>query len=66
MIRCPACGSVRVVLVVSPDPHASCGRCGAAWIQEGGEQRAVRAPLRPPSPHPPAANDAGPIPWASV
>jgi ribosomal protein S27E len=66
VIRCPACGSVRVVVVVSPNPRAFCGRCGAAWVQDHGEQREVRSPIQPPSPEPPVENDAGPIPWASA
>jgi hypothetical protein len=41
MARCPVCGSVHIVIVVSPRPRASCSRCGARWIQEGSEQSAV-------------------------
>jgi hypothetical protein len=34
--RCPVCGSLKVILVVSPTRRAFCGRCGARWLQEGG------------------------------
>ena len=42
LIRCPACESARVVVVVSPSPKAFCVRCGARWVQEGSLQRQVR------------------------
>jgi hypothetical protein len=38
---CPVCESAHVLIVVSARPRASCSRCGARWIQEGSEQRAV-------------------------
>jgi len=39
--RCPVCESVQIVVVIGPRPRAWCSRCGARWIQEGSEQRAV-------------------------
>jgi ribosomal protein S27E len=42
VVRCPVCGSLRVVIVLSAERRASCARCGARWAQEGGYQRAVR------------------------
>jgi hypothetical protein len=66
MIRCPACESVRVVIVVSPDPHGLCARCGATWLQDGPEQRDVRSRSEPVAAPPAAVNDSGPIPWASA
>ncbi|HEY3209451.1 MAG TPA: hypothetical protein VGL18_06600 [Actinomycetota bacterium] len=52
MSRCPVCRSVRIVIVVSPERRAFCTACGARWIQEGSDQRAVkpgivRAPAAP-------------------
>lgn len=43
MPRCPCCDSPRIVIVLSPNPRAFCGVCGATWIQEGALQRNVRA-----------------------
>jgi hypothetical protein len=42
MVRCPVCESARIVIVVSPLRRAFCTACGARWIQEGSEQRAIR------------------------
>jgi len=39
--KCPVCDSVRVVVAGRLHLKASCSRCGAGWIQEGAEQRAV-------------------------
>jgi len=44
MARCPVCQSARIVIVVSPDRRAFCTACGARWIQEGSEQRAIKRP----------------------
>ena len=41
MPRCPVCESFQVVVVVSPWSSAWCDGCGARWIQEGCEQRAI-------------------------
>jgi hypothetical protein len=41
MPQCPVCGSFQVVVVVSPRSSAWCDGCGARWIQEGCEQRAI-------------------------
>ena len=43
MVRCPACESVQIGFLVSPRP-TSCYYCGATWLQEGSEQRAVQGP----------------------
>jgi ribosomal protein S27E len=42
MVRCPICESVQIGYLVSPRP-TSCYYCKATWLQEGGEQTAVRA-----------------------
>lgn len=42
MARCPECGSVRVVIVVSPDRRAFCVRCGTRWVQDGIQQRSIQ------------------------
>lgn len=42
MSRCPVCQSVRIVIVLGSTRHAFCTRCGARWIQEGAEQRAIQ------------------------
>jgi Zn-finger nucleic acid-binding protein len=65
MIRCPVCQSNRVVVVVSPDPHAFCARCAAVWTQNGDVQRDVR-PASQEEPPRRTLEDAGPIPWASA
>jgi hypothetical protein len=41
MSRCPVCRSVRIVLILGATRRAFCTRCGARWVQEGVEQRAV-------------------------
>jgi hypothetical protein len=43
MVRCPVCESVQIGYRVSPRP-TSCYYCGATWLQDGGEQTAVRRP----------------------
>jgi len=50
MSRCPICQSVRIVIVVSPQRRAFCTACGARWVQEGSEQRAVKAGILPRTP----------------
>ena len=46
MLHCPVCQSFQIFVVVSPSPSAWCDQCGARWIQEGSEQRAImREPL---------------------
>jgi Zn-finger nucleic acid-binding protein len=42
MTRCPVCRSVRIVVVLTSARLAFCTRCGARWIQEGSEQRAIQ------------------------
>ena len=49
MIRCPSCGSPRVILVVS-HRHARCLRCGTTWIQDGPYQDRIRIPDTRPQP----------------
>jgi Zn-finger nucleic acid-binding protein len=44
LIRCPVCESATVTIVLNSTPHASCGRCGATWIQEGSWQRSIQSP----------------------
>ena len=41
MSRCPVCRSVRIVLILGATRRAFCTKCGARWIQDGAEQRAV-------------------------
>lgn len=43
MVRCPVCESVQIGFLLSPRPTA-CFYCGATWLQDEGEQTAVRAP----------------------
>jgi uncharacterized paraquat-inducible protein A len=31
---CPVCGSVRIVIVVSPRRRAFCASCGTRWMDE--------------------------------
>jgi Zn-finger nucleic acid-binding protein len=58
MPQCPVCESFQVVVVVSPSPSAWCDRCGARWIQQGGEQRAImREPVAYPREWPAAHRD---------
>ncbi|MGH2674262.1 MAG: hypothetical protein ACRDKA_02255 [Actinomycetota bacterium] len=54
MSRCPVCGSVRIVLVLSPTGRSFCAECGSRWLQDGSAQRQVErsdgsgvAPARP-------------------
>ncbi|GEM_PF-3272477 len=43
MTRCPLCGSHDLTIVLRADSaRGSCAACGAAWIQGGAEQRAIR------------------------
>jgi hypothetical protein len=41
MPRCPVCRSAHITIVISLFPEAFCSACGARWIQDGSEQRAV-------------------------
>jgi ribosomal protein S27E len=41
MVRCPICESVQIGFLLSPRP-TSCYYCGATWLQDGGQQTAVR------------------------
>jgi hypothetical protein len=42
MPRCPLCASARITILISLHPHAFCSNCDARWIQDGGQQRAIR------------------------
>lgn len=43
MMRCPKCGSGRILLRLSPSStRGSCPGCGATWRQQGSRQYAVR------------------------
>jgi Zn-finger nucleic acid-binding protein len=42
MPRCPICDSAKITIMVSAHPYAFCSSCGARWIQDGGEQRAIK------------------------
>ncbi|MGH2681759.1 MAG: hypothetical protein ACRDIX_00815 [Actinomycetota bacterium] len=48
MARCPACESVRIVIVVSPGRRAFCARCGTRWVQDGSHQRNIKRLTRLP------------------
>jgi hypothetical protein len=48
MPKCPVCESFQIVVVVSAFPSAWCDRCGARWIQQGSQQRAI---MRQPVAH---------------
>ena len=41
MSRCPACDSVRIVVILNKDSRAFCAACGTRWSQEGSQQRNV-------------------------
>lgn len=50
MVRCPVCGSPRVVLVLaSPHRRAFCVKCSSRWIHEGEISRSV---IQGPTPTP--------------
>jgi hypothetical protein len=71
MPRCPLCGSSRITVVVSLYPRAFCSACGARWVQDGIEQRAIGRVQEPafmaPAPVPPIARRAtlASGPWGS-
>jgi uncharacterized paraquat-inducible protein A len=44
MIRCPACQTPRVVVVLEKASHGRCVRCGVKWVQDGSHQRHIRRP----------------------
>ena len=41
MQRCPLCRSALVTIGFGLYPTASCASCGARWIQDGYQQRAI-------------------------
>ena len=41
MPHCPLCRSALVTLTFGPYPIALCASCGARWIQDGRQQRAI-------------------------
>jgi hypothetical protein len=65
--RCPQCRSIRVIVVVSPDPHMVCASCGAAWTRDLEGAISIRPPLEDTAEKPKSGvSDSGPIPWASA
>ncbi len=42
MPRCPLCGSCHVTILDSLHPQAFCSSCGARWIQDGSQPRAIK------------------------
>jgi hypothetical protein len=42
MPRCPLCHSANITILLSLHPSAFCSSCGARWIQDGAEQRAIK------------------------
>ena len=49
MTKCPVCDETQLVFVAGPI-ETWCYYCGAHWVQEGSEQRAVKAGILPRTP----------------
>jgi Zn-finger nucleic acid-binding protein len=47
MPRCPLCRSALVTIGFGLYPIASCTSCGARWIQDGHQQRAINQVQEP-------------------
>ena len=47
MPRCPLCRSALVTIGFGLHPIASCTSCGARWIQDGHQQRAINQVQEP-------------------
>jgi Zn-finger nucleic acid-binding protein len=47
MPRCPLCRSALVTIGFGLYPTATCTRCGARWIQDGHQQRAINQVQEP-------------------
>jgi hypothetical protein len=47
MPRCPLCRSALVTIGFGLYPTATCTRCGAHWIQDGHQQRAINQVQEP-------------------
>ena len=47
MPRCPLCRSAVVTIGFGLYPIATCGSCGARWIQDGRQQRAINQVQEP-------------------
>jgi hypothetical protein len=47
MPRCPLCRSAVVTIGFGLYPIATCGSCGARWIQDGHQQRAINQVQEP-------------------
>jgi len=47
MPRCPLCRSALVTITFGLYPTAICTRCGAHWIQDGHQQRAINRVQEP-------------------
>jgi Zn-finger nucleic acid-binding protein len=41
MPRCPMCGSALISIAFGLYPIAFCTSCGARWVQDGHQQRAI-------------------------
>lgn len=54
MARCPACHSVAVVPVISPEPRSFCADCGHRWVYQGAPGAGAVGPSAGPgTPTPP-------------
>jgi Zn-finger nucleic acid-binding protein len=71
MPRCPLCRSAVVTIGFGLYPIATCSSCGARWIQDGRQQRAINQSKNPRSwpkaalsqaPKPPPARTPPPRP----
>ena len=47
MLRCPLCRSALVTITFGLYPIAICTSCGARWIQDGHQQRAINQVQEP-------------------
>ncbi len=47
MPRCPLCRSALVTITFGLYPIATCSSCGARWIQDGHQQRAINQVQEP-------------------
>jgi Zn-finger nucleic acid-binding protein len=60
MPRCPLCRSALVTIGFGLYPTATCTRCGAHWIQDGHQQRAINQVQEP------SLMAQGPLPTSSL
>ena len=61
MPRCPLCRSALVTITFGLYPIAICTSCGARWIQDGHQQRAINQ-VQEPTLFASAANDPSALP----